>query len=102
MQVLPDPNTCSGSTHSSADRATLRRSLKPSASTKSSPSKLVRLPARNARKRLTITVELLGGAEAWWRIQSRGVSWKAPGHLCLSDVLMRINAGQLWRDDVRI
>lgn len=49
------------------------------------------LRRRDPKERLTITVAYRAGSEAWWLIEARGVRQAFPGHLCLHDVLMRIN-----------
>jgi len=42
------------------------------------------------QRRLTLTVEYRGGAEAWWWITARGRSGAFPGSLALEDVLAQV------------
>lgn len=57
--------------------------------------KFLSLRKRDARERLTIMVRYRGGSEAWWYIEARGTSQAFPGHMCLHDVLSRVNGQQV-------
>lgn len=46
-----------------------------------------RLPLRNSRKPLTVTITYRGGPECWWELKARGVTIRRPGALALHDVL---------------
>ena len=39
---------------------------------------------------LTMMLTYRGGAEAWWEVKCRGRTYHFPGHLCLHDVMARI------------
>ena len=45
---------------------------------------------RNMAVPLTIMLTYRGGAEAWWEVKARGRTYHFPGHLCLHDVVARI------------
>lgn len=50
-----------------------------------------KLPSRNPREPLSITVSLRGGPEAWVEVHARGSVGRYPGHTCIYDVLADIN-----------
>lgn len=49
------------------------------------------LPRRNPREPLTAIIEYRGGAECWWQVTSRGVTWRVPGHTAVHDLFAAIN-----------
>ena len=88
------PNGCSPSTHLGALRAKMERSTEESQRpARSKAERPGRLPRRDPRQRLTLTVTFHGGSEAWWKLEARGREWRFPGHLCLAEALLRVNGG---------
>lgn len=53
-----------------------------------------RLPKRDPRKPLSITIKLRGGPEAWVEIHARGQIGRYPGATAIADILRDLN-GQL-------
>lgn len=54
-----------------------------------------RLPARNPRNPLTITVKWRGGSEAWVEVHARGDVARLPGWIPISDLVLMVNSNGL-------
>jgi hypothetical protein len=65
----------------------------PKATRHSAPKGLrwFRLPRRDARRPLPLTIKLRGGPECWVEVHSRGSMGRFPGWVTLYDVLREIN-----------
>ena len=50
-----------------------------------------RLPPRNGREPLKVSVKYRGGAQAWYEIHARGGVLRVTGDTALHDVMSRIN-----------
>ena len=53
-----------------------------------------RLPVRNPRDPLTLTVKLRGGPEAWVEIHARGDLGRFPGYVTIAEVVLWVNGHQ--------
>lgn len=53
-----------------------------------------RLPPRDPRQVLTVTVKLRGGPECWYELHARGQVGRFPGWVALHDVMAEINQSQ--------
>jgi hypothetical protein len=51
-----------------------------------------KLPPRNWREPLTITVKYRGGAEAWVEVHARGDMGRFPGYVTVVELLMWVNS----------
>lgn len=56
-----------------------------------SEAPLPALRQRDARKRLTISIEYSGGSESWWIVRARGREYRFTGILCLEDMMYQLN-----------
>ena len=91
MPELIDSNTSSPSTRYEYRRVKVRR---PPEATEAAPSKtarLRRLPPRNPREPLKLTISYRGGPESWWEVHCRGTIVRRPGYTSLDDVMRDIN-----------
>jgi hypothetical protein len=50
-----------------------------------------RLPVRNPRDPLTVSVKLRGGPEMWVEVHARGDVGRFPGYVTIAEVVMMIN-----------
>lgn len=50
-----------------------------------------RLPRRNPRDPLTVTVKLRGGPEAWVELHARGDMARLPGWVTIAEVVLMLN-----------
>lgn len=55
-----------------------------------------KLPRRNPRDPLTMTIKLRGGVEGWVEVHARGDIARYPGYTAILDVVMDANS-QGWR-----
>lgn len=51
-----------------------------------------RLPRRDMRKPLTMTIKWRGGAEAWVEVHARGDVARLPGHVTIAELCMMANS----------
>jgi hypothetical protein len=86
-----ESNDCSGSTPIAWKWAKIARA--PQASQNSGPKGLKwrRLPRRNPRDPLQMTVKLRGGAEQWVEIHARGSIGRYPGYTAIADIVSDLN-----------
>lgn len=57
--------------------------------------KFLSLRKRDPREPLSIRIRYRGGSEAWWYVEARGTAQAFPGHMCLHDVMSRVNGTQV-------
>lgn len=89
--LAPDPNECSGSTRYEWKRVKIRRPPEASSTATPKASRLHRLPARNPRDPLHLTITYRGGPESWWEVHVRGTIVRRPGYTSLDDIMREIN-----------
>lgn len=51
-----------------------------------------KLPRRDPRKPLALTIKLRGGPEGWVEVHARGDFARYPGSTCVLDILMDVNS----------
>lgn len=86
-------NECTPSTTWAYRKVKISRRLQGSPAQRAKRSSGSRLPRVDPKDSHTIVVTYRGGAEAWWRLDARGQTYVAPGHLALHDALMYIFDG---------
>lgn len=86
-----ESNVCSPSTPTGWKWAKIARP--PEASQDSAPKGLKwrRLPKRNPREPLQLTIKHRGGPEAWVEIHARGQVGRYPGYTAIADIVRDLN-----------
>lgn len=50
-----------------------------------------RLPVRNPREPLGVTLIWRGGPEGWCELHARGATVRVPGHTCIAELVLLLN-----------
>lgn len=86
-----DTNTSSPSATYEWRRIKIRRPAGGQKSATPEASRLRRLPARDPRTPLTLSISHRGGPESWWEVHCRGAIVRRPGYTTLDDIMRDIN-----------
>lgn len=86
-----DSNTSSPSTRYQLKLVKIRRPAGGQKTATPQASRLHRLPARNPREPLHLTISYRGGPESWWEVHARGTIVRRPGYTSLDDIMRDIN-----------
>lgn len=91
MPTPHDENTSSPSTRYEFRRVRIGRPAGGQLDSSAKPRPLQRLPRRNPREVLHLTVKHRGGPESWWEFHVRGTIVRRPGYTSLDDLFLDIN-----------
>lgn len=90
-QPADDPNDCSASPTWAWRRVRVRRPPEAHSDSRPKGDHFRRLPRRDPREPLKITVSYRGGSEAWYELHARGGVLRRPGVISLHEIMTIIN-----------
>lgn len=90
MASAEEANTRSGSTTWGWKRVKISPTAGGQRARVAKPPRWYKLPRRDPRQPLSITVSYRGGQECWYEVHARGSIGRFPGHVALHDVMSEI------------
>lgn len=91
MSANRESNECTPSTAWEWRRVKIRRPAGGQDGSAPKALRWFRLPPRNGRIPITISVKYRGGGECWYEIHARGQVGRFPGYVAIHDIMREIN-----------